>query len=108
MFIRTIMKQPMFKLTALTLCGGLLAAVQTRAAEATVDSVVTKHIQAIGGEAALKKVNSRVMAFKLDSQAIGNSEGKIFAKAPNKQRSEIDIANAGALNEGFDGTVAWA
>lgn len=74
----------------------------------SVDSILAKHIEAMGGKAALEKVNSRVLKFKMESETIGASEGQIFAKAPNKQRSQIELSTAGTINEGFDGSVAWA
>jgi len=80
-----------------------------RAADApSVDSILAKHIEGMGGKAALEKVNSRVLKFKMESETIGASEGQIFAKAPNKQRSQIELSNSGTINEGFDGSVAWA
>lgn len=74
----------------------------------TVDSILAKHVEGIGGKAALEKVNSRVLKFKMESETMGPSEGEIFAKAPNKQRSQIELNGSGTINEGFDGSVAWA
>ena len=74
----------------------------------TVDSILAKHIEGMGGKAALEKVNSRVLKFKMESETIGSSDGQIFAKAPNKQRSQIELSNSGTINEGFDGSIAWA
>ena len=94
--------------------GGLIISVLTgmhgaRAADGpSVDSILAKHIEAMGGKAALEKVNSRVLKFKMESETIGPSEGVIFAKAPNKQRSQIELSNSGTINEGFDGSVAWS
>lgn len=74
----------------------------------TVDSILEKHIEAIGGKSALEKIKTRSMKVKLESEMLGNSEGEVLAKAPNKQRTRIEIANSGTLCEGFDGTTAWA
>lgn len=96
------------------LAAGLAISVLTltqgaRAADApSVDSILAKHIDAMGGKVALEKVNSRVVKFKMESETIGASEGEVFAKAPNKQRSQIEVAGSGTINEGFDGSVAWA
>jgi outer membrane lipoprotein-sorting protein len=90
-------------ISALTLTHG------ARAADApSVDSILAKHIEGMGGKAALEKVNSRVLKFKMESETIGASEGEIFAKAPNKQRSQIEVTGSGTINEGFDGSVGWA
>jgi len=74
----------------------------------TVDSILAKHIEAEGGKEAIEKVHSRQAQFKLESEAIPNSEGEVFAQAPDRQRSHIDLGGAGVIDEGFDGTVAWA
>jgi hypothetical protein len=74
----------------------------------TVDSILAKLIDANGGREALEKVHSRVMRFKVESDTLGDSEGEVFAAAPNKVRSHVELAGTGAVDEGFDGTVAWA
>jgi hypothetical protein len=38
-----------------------------------VDSILAKHIEGMGGKAALEKVNSRVLKFKMESETIGAS-----------------------------------
>jgi zinc protease len=75
--------------------------------EPTVDSILAKHISAMGGKEKLQKITSRVMKFKLESETLGASHGQVYAKAPNKVRSEIEL-DSGTINEGFDGSVAWA
>jgi hypothetical protein len=81
----------------------------SRAADApSVDSILTKHLTAIGGKAALEKVSSRVMKIKIHSDTLGDSEGELYAKAPNKVMSQIELGANGAMTEGFDGKVAWA
>ena len=44
----------------------------------------------------------------MESETLGESQGEVYAKAPNKQWSQIEFAGAGTMNEGFDGTMAWA
>ena len=74
----------------------------------TVDSIMAKHIEAVGGKAAMEKVHSRSVQFKMESEALGNSKGEVFAQAPDRLRSHIDMGANGIIDEGFDGTVAWA
>ncbi len=74
----------------------------------TVDSILTKHIEAVGGKAAMEKVHSRRVQIKMESEALGNSEGEFFAQAPDKLRSHVDMGANGVIDEGFDGTVAWS
>ena len=85
-----------------------LAWLATAADAPTVESILAKHIEAEGGKAALEKVRSRQVQFKLESETMPESEGEVFAQAPDRQRSHIDLGGAGVINEGFDGTVAWA
>ncbi len=73
-----------------------------------MDSVLTKYVDASGGKAALEKITSRVTKIKIESDTFGASEGQIFAAAPNKVVSHIDLPNSGSMEEGFDGSVAWA
>lgn len=100
------MKNPILNLKGPILVFSWLAAASVFAAP-TVDSILDKHIEAIGGKAALAKLKSRTMKVKMESEALGSSEGEILAKAPNKQRTRIELANSGTLYEGFDGAVAW-
>jgi len=81
----------------------------SRAADApSLDSILANHITAIGGKAALEKISSRVMKIKIHVETLGDSEGTLFAKAPNKVMSQIELGGSGTMNEGFDGAVAWA
>jgi len=75
----------------------------------SVDQIVAKYIDALGGKAALEKINSRMQKGSLDIPAMGaGGPMEIYEKAPNKTLTVINIAGFGAIQEGFDGTVAWA
>jgi len=74
----------------------------------TVDSILARYVKEMGGKTALEKVTSRVLKIKLESEAMGTGDGEIYAKAPNKQWSRIELPGVGTMNEGFDGKVAWA
>lgn len=107
-----------------TLCAILLAAlgawplvpVSAAAAETkpagnlpSVDQILDKHIEAIGGKAALKKLTSRTVKGSADMPAAGTTfNWDFYAKAPNKQASFIEIPGFGIVREGFDGQVAWS
>jgi outer membrane lipoprotein-sorting protein len=73
----------------------------------TVDSILAKHVAAMGGKEALGKIHSRSVEFKMESETMGNSEGEVFAQAPDRLRSHIDMGQTGVIDEGFDGTTAW-
>ncbi|MCI0486999.1 MAG: hypothetical protein L0229_10405 [Blastocatellia bacterium] len=74
-----------------------------------VDQILDKYVKAIGGKAAIEKHTSRVMRGTIDIPAAGVSgSAEIYAKAPDKSLAVITIAGYGAVQEGFDGTVAWS
>jgi hypothetical protein len=56
----------------------------------------------------MEKITSRSVKMKLESDMFGGAEGETIAKAPNKQFSQFEVPNFGAMIEGFDGTVAWS
>lgn len=74
----------------------------------SVDSILAKAVDALGGKAAMEKVHSRIIKIRIESDTIPSSTGEIYTKAPNKQASRIDLSGTGVLEDGFDGKVAWA
>lgn len=76
----------------------------------TVDAVIGKYVQALGGQAAIQKVTSRVSkgTFELSSMAGVKGSVEVYEKAPNKQVAILVIPGIGTDAEGFNGTVAWA
>jgi hypothetical protein len=82
----------------------------------TVDEVIEKHLTALGGRAALAKLESRLMVGTITlSTPGGEVSGPIEALAarPNKQRTliKIDLASVGAgevtVDQRFDGTNGY-
>jgi hypothetical protein len=75
----------------------------------SVDAVLGKYVEAIGGKAALWKISSRVSkgTFVISSLAgvIGTVE--VYEKAPNLAVSVLTIPGVGTEAEGFNGTTAW-
>jgi photosynthetic reaction center cytochrome c subunit len=78
----------------------------------SADEILDKYIQALGGEAAIRKVTSRSITATLTipTGPGGTTEaparGEIFQKAPNLR---LNVTNTGkaTIEDGFDGTVAW-
>ncbi len=73
----------------------------------TVDSILAKHVEAVGGKTAMQKIHSRRVEFRVESETLSNSQGEFFAQAPDRQGSHIDLGQVGIIDEGFDGSVAW-
>jgi zinc protease len=79
------------------------------AALPTVDQVLDKFVQAIGGKPAFLKFNSRVGKGTFEIPAMGASgDIEIYAKAPNKSLLIINIAGFGTVQQAFNGTTGWA
>lgn len=83
-----------------------------RAAESkpslTADEIMTKVVEAMGGEAALRKHKSLRAAVEVDFEHQGvKGEGVVYAKAPNAVAQEISVnalgKKLGAMHDYFDG-----
>jgi photosynthetic reaction center cytochrome c subunit len=79
----------------------------------TVDQVLAKYVQALGGEQALRKITSMVITGTRQNYAPAAAAVpppfpiEQYSKAPNLTVTTARPAN-GANSSGFDGTTAWA
>ena len=78
----------------------------------TVDQILAKYVDALGGEQALRKVTSRIETGTADLPGGPGGPGahgamEFDAKAPNLNLLVLPARN-GNMTEGFDGSVAWA
>lgn len=83
----------------------------TKPAEAmpTVDQILDKYVQALGGKAAIEKITSTVSTGTFEIPAFSASGPVESAtKAPNKSVLKLDVPGFGVVQEGFNGTVAWS
>jgi hypothetical protein len=87
--------------------------VATKPALPSVDQILAKYVEALGGEQALRKVTGRVIT---GTQYIPTGPGgtlptpasvERYQKAPNLAVT-IYRSSAYAISEGFDGTTAWS
>lgn len=78
-------------------------------AQPSVDQVLDRYVKALGGRAAIEKINSRVMkgTFEIPSFAGVKGTIEIYEKAPNKEMAIVNIPGLGTQAEGFDGQIAW-
>jgi hypothetical protein len=73
----------------------------------SVDEILDKYVQAVGGKAAIEKVTTRVMKGTLENPDEGPSPAEIYAKAPNKYLAVTNIPNYGAVQEAWNGEKGW-
>jgi len=74
----------------------------------TLEQILDKYVQALGGKAALQAPTSRVMKGTIETPAIGAKGAiEIYAKAPDKLLTEVALAVAGNPRTGFNGATAW-
>jgi zinc protease len=86
----------------------LLAAPVFGTEKTTVDNVLEKYVQAIGGKEAWNKVESRWIKAEFEDSVGSTSEWSLKAKAPNKRLTRMESSPWGVLLDGFDGTTAWS
>ena len=79
------------------------------AALPTVDEVLDRYVKALGGRAAIEKINSRVSKGTFEISSLAGAKGtlEIYEKAPNKEVAMLNIPGIGMQAEGYDGHVAW-
>ncbi|MFL6277690.1 MAG: S41 family peptidase [Blastocatellia bacterium] len=84
------------------------ATAQAGEAAPTVNQILDRYVQALGGKEALQRLSRRVIKGTFSSaelQADGTFE--IYAKAPNKQLTILQAPSFGTFRQGFNGTTAW-
>jgi predicted aspartyl protease len=74
----------------------------------TLEQVLDKYVQALGGRASLEKVTTRAAKGAFTSTHL-KTKGPIelYAKAPNKWLMVLVAQGYGNYRRGFNGTVAW-
>ena len=79
------------------------------AALPSAQSIIDKHIEAIGGRKALQAHSSVAVKGTLSIPANGMSGAvEMYAARPNKSFTKTTVAGIGDISEGFDGTTAWS
>ena len=74
----------------------------------SVDQILEKNVDAVGGKAALEKITTREVKGVFEIPAMGASGTfTAWAKAPNKAATTIDVPGFGVIQNAFDGTSAW-
>ena len=74
----------------------------------TLDAVLAKYVAAIGGRDAQRRITSRVSRGRVDVPGVSfGGKLEVYAKAPNKSLTVMDVEPAGLVKEGFDGRTTW-
>ncbi len=75
----------------------------------TVDEVLSRYIEAVGGEDAVRAVTSRVVkaSFEIPDTGVGGTT-EIYAKAPNKYLTIIGGPGGLSTRSAFNGSEAWS
>ncbi len=101
---------PVVALLALALAAGVATAEDTATAVAapTVEEIVARHVEAIGGADAVAGHSGQTMSGKLSMPAAG-IEGtlQVVAARPDRFLLTVEIPGLGAIRQGFDGETAW-
>ncbi len=99
----------MKKLLPFLLAAAVFAGHSPLQAAPSAEELLQEHIKALGGADAFKKITTRQMKAEIEIPGAGIKAGMtIMSKAPDKQRTEIDIPDMGKVVEGYDGKVAWS
>jgi hypothetical protein len=71
--------------------------------------VIARHVQAVGGAAALQRLRSRYVWAKFDIAA-RRLQGtvELFTARPNRRLVKLRYPDAGTETTGFDGSVGWS
>ena len=98
--------KPVWTLVLLCPAWGALAAPQGTAP--SVDQILDRYVQAAGGKEAIEKVTSRTMKGTLENSDDGTtSPAEVFAKAPDKYLSEVNLGEGGLMQECWSGDTGW-
>lgn len=79
------------------------------AAAPTVDEILDKYVKALGGKEAIEKISSRIAKGTMEIEGMGlNGPLEIYAKAPNKSATLIDLQGVGKITNVFDGEKGYS
>lgn len=104
------------KLAACVLVMSLMAVAQDKPAAKSdtaglpsAESLVDKYLAAIGGKEAVLKAKSRLIKGNIEMATMGlKGTAQIYAKAPDKMLTVIDIAGFGMIQQGYNGKIGWS
>ncbi len=89
--------------------GGIAPAQEAaKPAALTVEQILDKSVEAMGGRAAMEKITSTVVKANIDVTFAGvTATDVMYMKAPDKRASVVTVEGYGEIKDGYDGTTAW-
>lgn len=101
-------KFPIAAILLIALAAFCAGAVRPQAANPSVNDILTRYVNALGGRAALMKVTTRISKGSFEVSGIsGSGTAESFSKAPNKYLSIVTIPGIGEVRRCFDGKIGW-
>jgi hypothetical protein len=88
----------------------VVTATQLNAEEARTkaDAVLAKYVTALGGQAAMEKITSRVSKGRFELSGVSTSGPvELYAKAPNLRLVVFKLPRQQVAEDGFDGHAGW-
>jgi hypothetical protein len=74
----------------------------------TVDAILDKYVAAIGGREAQRKITTRITRSRVDIPGVSfGGKMEVYAKAPNKSLTVMNVEPMGLVKQGFDGRNGW-
>ena len=74
----------------------------------TVAAILDKYVAAIGGREAQRKIITRVTRSRVDIPGVSfGGKMEVYAKAPNKSLTVMNVEPLGLVKQGFDGRTGW-
>ena len=79
------------------------------AAKPSIDELMEKAIQAVGGRESTAKMTSMVAKGTMEIVSMGGTaSSELYAKAPDKRATVIVVDGYGEIRQGYDGKIAWS
>jgi tetratricopeptide (TPR) repeat protein len=83
--------------------------IQTSGSLPTVDELLARYVEAMGGAKAINSITSRVAKGTLDVPGVSRGGSfEIYAQAPNKSLTTIDAYPFGKIKVGYNGRTGWS
>src|SRR5438132_3410028 len=75
-------------------------------ARSTIDDIVDRNAQAMGGRAAIEAVQSIEVSLHISDPGF-EADGVYYAARPGKMRIDVSVAGKHVFTEAFDGERGW-